>query len=963
MGGAYGHMNHPFDLSTVRTGDDLIQFFYDIITSMETSPAALKLDGVNASIKVVKGDIDGRQFAGDRGSSYEVDVSGVTKARVAERWFSNPTHGMIGSYRKVLDIFNESLPKIKNELQQLRMWDNPSRYFNIEFVEVSEEDKRTNVVEYDRSYIAIHGLAQFYEKKVKPRQDKQGNRGFDTTSRRGLPRPILLDDDGEPVINARTGEPKLVPDKGVAVPYNKETLETLVQIMRPIAAKHGFDIYSSIPTKYKSDVVGDDVHKEFERVLNTPLTLCVDDSDCPLRFKLRDWLGTAKNPKGIPLRVKGKTQTVDPLNKDIYLYGLAQNKLADLLVDPELQVKYRGTNEMVPAVRAMVDAIVFWETIKNLGHVIKNSLTSDKFGDVEHQEGVVVRDKKFGSMVVKDPETDESFEMPLDVKITGDFITQGLDTPFGKVNEMKKFNFPEGHPYHVPGDLGTENSKRLTDYVRAKLGELPVPLQIAIVWLEPTGISAWPHLEDANKAFDEDPSMVNAVLLGAAIFMAVPMLGKIGKIGTTMGQGAMGAAKLAGSAKLAKLAEKLPGLTGSIRAANRLLIPAGLASLLAPVIASLMAAAPEEDEKGPDTDAASWAAAGSLAGRPRSDKEREEKAIEDAKAAGKTIAVFPGSFKPPHRGHIESLQQLVLDPSIGLVRILVSDPQAAASVRTIAPGVSLGAAEAVAIWKQLLSGLDIPEGKVRVEVAGEPSSFLSALKYVEEEPEEGGAPKGATVVFGCGDKSSSAGVSDASRFDAVDSIVSKGTARADLTLAKRTCKLDSKHSDKYSNLLEKYPKLAATVPNKTAQGDPDRDFHASDFRHFLKMYLNPKTGPNTKGVVFGLLKDFVPEPKEDNINSILQTLAPVNPDEEVIEDLSEDKKKLSMHSLFSLVEEVISEISGMGMGSIAGYSGPVYKRDKDKKKKKKKTANIYKLEDLTDTITNILENEDLYSNI
>ena len=53
MGGAYGHMNHPFDLDAVRTGEDLVKFFYDIIDSIETDPAALKLDGVNASIKTV----------------------------------------------------------------------------------------------------------------------------------------------------------------------------------------------------------------------------------------------------------------------------------------------------------------------------------------------------------------------------------------------------------------------------------------------------------------------------------------------------------------------------------------------------------------------------------------------------------------------------------------------------------------------------------------------------------------------------------------------------------------------------------------------------------------------------------------------------------------------------------------------------------------------------------------------
>ena len=42
MGGAAGHMNHPFDLGSVRTGKDLIDFFYSAVDYLETEGAKVK---------------------------------------------------------------------------------------------------------------------------------------------------------------------------------------------------------------------------------------------------------------------------------------------------------------------------------------------------------------------------------------------------------------------------------------------------------------------------------------------------------------------------------------------------------------------------------------------------------------------------------------------------------------------------------------------------------------------------------------------------------------------------------------------------------------------------------------------------------------------------------------------------------------------------------------------------------
>ena len=944
MGGAYGHMNHPFDLGAINTGQDLIDFFYNALESIEGSPAALKLDGVNASIKVVDGSIGGRQFAGDRGSSYEVDVSGITKARVAERWADNPTHGMIGSYRKVLDIFNESIPRIKSELQQLGMWNNPSRYFNIEFVEVDEKAKSTNVVEYDRSYIAIHGLAQFYEKKIKVRPDKRARPGFDTMTRPGLPRPDLLDDDGEPIIDPRTGNPKLVPDKGTAIPYNKEVLEKLVQIMRPIGERHGFDIYSTIPTKYKNDVGTEAVHDEFERVLQTPFRLCIDDSNCPVELPLKNWLGRAKNPKKNPkgssdIWIKTKTgasKKVDPLNKDIYMYASDdENKLADLIddryflrgpdgeltreLDPVQFVRHGG--EPMPAIRPMVDAIVFWEAIKNLGHVVKNSLTSDKFGHVEEQEGIVIRDKQFGSALVKDPDSGKEFEMPLDVKITGNFITQGMDTPFRNVNEGLALD-----------DNADEASNSLLTQIQAALGYLPAWAQLAVRMVDPTGITSWPEVARSYELAEKEPTAENYIGFVVSLLIAVPALGKAGAI-----------TKLAGSRALGRLAARIPGIVPILRKANKALIPVGLGSLVLPVLTSFTAARAMgfgSDDEQSDAD----------------DAEDGDSLVGDK--AGPTIALFPGSFKPPHRGHVAALRQLVLDPEIDLVKVIVSDPQAKVSVRQIAPGIVLTGDEAVMIWKELILSLNLPEKQIEVTKSAEPSSFLTALKYVELSPEEGGAPADATVVFGCGDKASPGGESDVKRFDAVDSIEATGRVRSDIRMAKKTCELETQHSTKYLNLLrrEEHADIAANIPNQTSEGAADLDFHASDFRYFLELYL---TGDNNnKTVIMELLKDFVPEPKESNINSILDILTAVKAPTENIAEIK--KKILSIHFLSSLVEEVLDEIS-VGGGSAAAVEGtPGLKKDPKNKKNRKtlireKDINILNIEELTDTIYNMID--------
>ena len=79
MGGAAGHMAHPFDLGSVRTGSDLIDFFNKAKEHLGTEGAgAVKIDGVNVSFKVVE--IDGQhEFAVDRGQSIAGDQATIER--------------------------------------------------------------------------------------------------------------------------------------------------------------------------------------------------------------------------------------------------------------------------------------------------------------------------------------------------------------------------------------------------------------------------------------------------------------------------------------------------------------------------------------------------------------------------------------------------------------------------------------------------------------------------------------------------------------------------------------------------------------------------------------------------------------------------------------------------------------------------------------------------------------------
>ena len=342
-GGAAGHMAHPFDLPSVKNGKDLISVFEKTAQNLGKNTVPVKIDGINASIRLAN--VNGkRQFALDRGSNKPLDVKGVTTKDLTDRFGEG--HGMIKIGGKVLEIFNKSLPTIKPELEALGMIKDPNIMFNIEYVE-----GKSNVQQYENNFLAIHNLLKIEQVTDKRRATKE-------------------------------------------IPYDKKTLQSLIEKINPIAKKYGFEVLGEIPAKLNGK-------PNFSGELSKSYTVVINKGKKETK-SLKQWLDQAQNTKGEKLKLKdGKT--VDALSKQVFVWAKSGKAIEDLIANPN-------------DTKLAIDSFIIYMATMQLGDAILQSMTSP-IGDVKDQEGIVVRDPKV-------------YDKPY--KITGSFILRGLETSFGK---------------------------------------------------------------------------------------------------------------------------------------------------------------------------------------------------------------------------------------------------------------------------------------------------------------------------------------------------------------------------------------------------------------------------------------------------------------------------------------------------------------------------------------------------
>lgn len=274
-GGAAGHMKHPFDLPQANSGKDLINIFEESAKFLATNPASIKIDGVNASVRLVT--LDGKkQFVLDRGSMKPLDVKGITKADLLDRFGEG--HGFIETGGKVLDIFNDSLPSIQQELKALGMWDNPNIMFNVEYVAGS-----TNVLSYAKNFLAIHGLIELFQATPKRRETKE-------------------------------------------IPYNKKALESLVAKMNPIAEKFGFEVVHEFTTRPSKPA-------NLNSVLNQKHTFIFGNKK--ESKTLKQWLDEIQTIPADQRVTLADGKTVGAVSKEILKRLSENNNVSEVIQNPE----------------------------------------------------------------------------------------------------------------------------------------------------------------------------------------------------------------------------------------------------------------------------------------------------------------------------------------------------------------------------------------------------------------------------------------------------------------------------------------------------------------------------------------------------------------------------------------------------------------------------------------------------
>ena len=203
-GGAGGHMAHPFDF--VDTGAKLVDVFAKAIKSLKQGAGSVKIDGVNASIRMVNG-----QFVMDRGSAKPLDIKGMRPEDLQTRFGAG--HGFVNIGAKVINIFDAAISSTQTELKTLGLLDNSNILFNIEYVE-----GQTNVLGYGEigNFLAIHGL-----KEIKPKTF-----GKDGT------------------VKSR---------EAVEIPYDKTAMQSYINKLNVVAMKSGFKVLGSVDTTFKSE--------------------------------------------------------------------------------------------------------------------------------------------------------------------------------------------------------------------------------------------------------------------------------------------------------------------------------------------------------------------------------------------------------------------------------------------------------------------------------------------------------------------------------------------------------------------------------------------------------------------------------------------------------------------------------------------------------------------------------------
>ena len=744
--GTPGHMAHPFDVEKIQTGDDLLDYINSAITKLAAGEIAgsVKWDGINTSFKLITDEDGKKDFRMDRGSNHIDSVVGLDAAAAYKKWPKG--HGMPPAIEKLLSIFNQAIPIIEPELKTLGMWDDPTKYFNTEYIEGT-----SNVQDYNANILAIHGINQFYEKRAQPHAIRKGI----SMDRPGLPRP--LDNNGKPIKGG-----------GIEIDFDHQALEQLIRKVQPYAAEYDFQIFGDVPVSFDPEM-----ELDIEAVLDSPISIQLEQGNIK-RATLREWLKTVKHPKDKKIlkiiRDENGTPTgtkpVGALSKDIYMAVLRSAEeggvpLNDYLKDAQ-------------DISSAIDGGIFYHATRLLGQAVKNVLTSEA-GNLERHEGVVLRGL-------------ENFL----VKLTGDFIVQGLASTHG--NHVSE---------HLEQDFTVQISKN--KQITKTIAE----------WLT--------EIKAAGHKHQKLPQMVyKGVLAGTPIIDIVVQ----GDAERTIYNAVMDYAS-----NLNEQSEDAIELD---------------------IVADDDVAALEDESGDP---------------------------VVDVDAPGQTIALVPGAFKPPHRGHADMVRRYATGDGVQKADrtiILISNPEGAK--RTLPhDGSEVSAEHSERIWETVFSDVtSLPGVEVRVADSEMRSPISIAYEYISET---------TPLDIRAGDN------------------VILGASRKDRDYERWNGAAAWKKKKRGINVLagEEY-----AVP--AAERSDNKPFSASDSRQLISnLTTNPEDVESLRA-----LAEYIPQDKIDKLFNILGQPSPVSND--------------------------LEEISAMGMGALTVGTGKKRKKPSIVRRENKQTV-------------------------
>ena len=303
MGGAAGHMAHPFDCREVRNGRDLINFYVKAVNAIplyeeesKGSSVSVKLDGVNTSFRLQKANNPaGFMFVIDRGgktrgAKTKYDFEGVTPDNVVQRFGGNEEHGMVQVVNHMSKMLNHNLMELRPYVEALGLFERMGPegvFFDAEYYANADNPKGPNAergykpvknnVNYSQNYIAIHRLSEFYtetkETKTGKTKSRRLTRGFYWETVAEINDLLKKKDELlaqrqdtvqiDQLIAAKNNELKAKKQE------HQEVLDNLAKAIQRNATELDmpFNVYTKIGVRFKEGLTREMVLKNIEKVL------------------------------------------------------------------------------------------------------------------------------------------------------------------------------------------------------------------------------------------------------------------------------------------------------------------------------------------------------------------------------------------------------------------------------------------------------------------------------------------------------------------------------------------------------------------------------------------------------------------------------------------------------------------------------------------------------------------------